>query len=651
MNVGIDIGGTFTDGYLNNGAESFGWKVPTYRFDLNRSVVLCLRQGAERLNRPFRSFLEEIDVLRLATTVGTNAIIEGSGSRIGVLVEAGQEELLYGRVANAALFEKFLDPRLVKGVTADPLLSHQVLACTRQLVDFGVRQIVVSLPLATGGAEKEKVVEKFVRDRYPEHYLRSVPLKLGTQVTSCRDDDVRTSTAIVNAYLHRDVDQLLHSAEDELRSSGLRTPVLVVHANSGVARISMSTAIGTYGSGPSAGLSGAEAIARLYGDELVLTVDMGGTTLDVGMVAGGKSETQTRSRIAGVEVALAMNRTESVGCGGSSIARLDGDAILLGPQSAGAVPGPAAFGLGGKEATLTDADLLVGLLADQSTLGNQFVLSAEAARHAIATKIAGPLKRSELAAACGIEAAAGESVAVALSDILGRREIDPGDVTVYIFGGAGPLHLWAPMSRLGLKRARSFPSSSVFSAFGATVIDIRHRYETAWDGSVPTREQLMARLDPLLAKGLADVRAEGFMSGAAKAATILIGSAGTELRVVEHDETVNGLSKIEQVAQRVLEWDQWRQVEVMAVEIAIPIAPYAPASLRDMRESTGAAGERQVWWGTEKISTAVYGWADLSPGIVLDGPLLLEGTDATHAVGPGWRLSMTAFGDTLWEAM
>ncbi|MGI8516194.1 MAG: hydantoinase/oxoprolinase family protein [Acidimicrobiia bacterium] len=649
LNIGIDIGGTFTDGYLSNGPESFGWKVPTYRFDLNRSVVLCLRQGAELLGKQFRNFLEEIDVLRLATTVGTNAIIEGSGSRVGVLVEAGQEELLYGRVPNPALFQRFLDPTLVRGIT-DPLVSEQVLLCTRQLVDFGVRQIVVSLPLAAEGVSKEKVIETFVRDRYPEHYLRSVPLKLGTDVTSCRDDHVRTSTAIVNAYLHRDVDQLLHSAEDELRSNGMRKPVLVVHANSGAARISKSTAIGTYGSGPSAGLSGAEAIARLYGDELVLTVDMGGTTLDIGVVVGGKSETQTRSQIAGVEVALAMNRTESIGCGGSSLAWLDGDAILLGPRSAGATPGPAAFGLGGKDATLTDADLLVGLLTDESMLGNQFVLSAEAAREAIAKKIAGPLEKPEVVAACGIEAAATESIVSALRETLGSRGFDPAAVTVYIFGGAGPLHLSAPMSKLGLRRARSFPSSSVFSAFGATVVDIRHTYETAWAGSCPTMEQLTAHVGRLLAKGLADVRAEGFGAGDAKANTILRGSDGAELRVLGHDQALDELGQIEDVANRAIDWDQWPQVEVIAVEIAIPIAPFQPAPLRHGRESTGPIGKREVWWGTERLSTEVYRWADLSPGAVLDGPLLVEATDTTHAVGPGWRVSMTEYGDMLWES-
>ena len=315
LTVGIDLGGTFVDGYFADDDRWMTCKVPTLRFDLTRSVVACIGAGADAFGEPLEGFLERIDLLRLSTTVGTNAIVEGKGSRVGLVVTSGQERTLYGAEPPTALFDTFIDPDFVRGATL-PSEAEEILTSCRSLIDLGVRRVVISYP--RGASSEERATRQAVQDRYPEHYLRSVPLQLGSEISACTEDDVRTATAVVNAYLHRDMAQLLHSTEQELRSKGMRSSLLVVHANSGVARASKTTAISTYSSGPAAGLSAAERLSIRNNDPVVLTADMGGTTLDLGLVRDGRCEVEVRPTIAGVRVALPMNRTASVGCAGCS---------------------------------------------------------------------------------------------------------------------------------------------------------------------------------------------------------------------------------------------------------------------------------------------------------------------------------------------
>jgi N-methylhydantoinase A/oxoprolinase/acetone carboxylase beta subunit len=647
LSVGVDLGGTFTDGYFATEEQSVTAKVPTFRFDLTRSVIQCLRAGAERVGSPIKLFLESIELLRLATTVGTNAIIEGTGARVGLLVERKHESLLYGGRPPEALFASFLDPGFVRGLDLS-ISPEEVLAVCRELVGLGVRQVVVSLPRSCGASAEDKVRE-LVRARYPEHYLRSIPLQLGSEVSACAEDDVRTATAVVNAYLHRDMAHLLQRAEHELRAEGVVAPLLVVHANSGVARVAKTTAISTYGSGPSAGLSGAESIARAYGDRTVVTADMGGTTLDLGLVLDGQCEIETRPSLAGVRVALPMNRTESFGRAGCSIVRVEGGAIVIGPQSAGAVPGPAAFGRGGDLATITDADLVSGLLTPGKELGGQFVLDLDRARVAVERDVAVPLETTVEAAAWRTEETFTEQLADSLRAFLAARGIEAETAVVYAFGGAGPVHLWAPAARAGIRRVRSFPFGSAFSAFGCTVVDVRHRYEAPWDAGTLEFDELVALLFPLLARGLADVRSEGFGSIAAEAVFRALGKDGVSLvetQRIQVRDAEEGAQRLASYAANTVE--DWERVDAVALELIVPVPHVTPTQPPLLGDGTGS-GSRAVWWAEMPTATPVYRWPDLPPSQWVDGPLLVEEPDTTHAVGPGWRLRLDERGNALWE--
>lgn len=465
--VGIDMGGTFTDGFFTNGTTAAVIKVPTTHHDLTRSVHACLRQGAEAFGLDLSEFLVEIDVLRVATTIGTNAVVESTGDLVGLLVAPGAEKTLYGSSPRADLLDTFLRAEHVLAIDDnDPLPG------CRELIDSGVRWVVASLPEASA----EHALRDAVRGRYPEHYLRSIPLSLACEVAVGESDEMRTNTAVVNAYLSRPMAKLLYRTEGLLQQQGLRVPMLAVRSDATCARVARTTAISTYSSGPAAGIAWVADLATRFGDEIALGFDMGGTTTDLGLARHGTVSVNPLPLLRGVPVAVPVPGLESIGLGGSSIARLatDGE-IVVGPASAGAVPGPACFGRGGERPTLTDADLVLGLLSTDDRLAEEIVLSMEPAVSALEREFSMPA----VDAARLVQNAARAKGAAAVRDFLARQAIDPADVTLFAFGGAGPLHACGVAELVGIPRVRCFAYGSVLSARGVAGIDISQRYRAS----------------------------------------------------------------------------------------------------------------------------------------------------------------------------
>ena len=467
--VGIDMGGTFTDGYFSDGEQVMIAKVPTTHFDLTRSVMACLAGGAEAFDVSLERFLGDIGLFRLATTVGTNAVVTGTGDPVGLMVEAGAEKSLYGPSEPAPALGVFVRPDHVVGVDPDAAAA-EVLALCRDLVQQGVRQTVVSLRGPHRDAETG--LRELVRDRYPVHYLRSMPLTMGWETADVDDDGLRTNTAVLNAYLSRPMAKLLYRTEGILQQAGLAVPLMAARSDGTFSRMPRTTAISTYSSGPAAGLGLAAVLARRHGDSAVIAFDMGGTTLDLGLVRDGAHDVNPEPEIRGVPVSLPVPGIVSVGLGGSSIASADSSGtVTVGPASAGAVPGPAAFGRGGTQPTLTDADMELGLLADGLVLPGNIVLDADRASAALAPLAGG----DATAAAQLVHEAAHSTAAASLKDLLSGSGVDPADATLYAFGGAGGLHAGPVADLVGISRVRSFAAGGVFSARGVA--------EAAADGS------------------------------------------------------------------------------------------------------------------------------------------------------------------------
>ena len=699
--VGIDMGGTFTDGVFSNGELAVSVKVPTTHFDLTRSVMACLAGGATAFDASLEDFLGDVGLFRLATTIGTNAVVTGTGDTVGLIVEAGAEKSLYGPSDPAPALGAFVSPDHVVGVDPDSA-AEEVLRMCRGLVQGGVRQTVVSL--RTERREHEARLRELVRDRYPAHYLRSMPLTMGRETAGTEDDAVRTSTAVLNAYLSRPMAKLLYRTEGILQRAGLTVPLLAARSDGTCSRAARTTAISTYSSGPAAGLGLAAAESLRHGDAAAVAFDMGGTTLDLGLVLDGAFDIDPTPEIRGVQVSLPVAGIVSVGLGGSSIACVDSSGVVtVGPASAGAVPGPAAFGRGGTEPTLTDADVVLGLLDEGHVLPGDIVLDVEPACDAIA-----PLAGGEpVDAALMVRAAAHAKAAAALRSVLADAGVDAVDATLYAFGGAGPLHVGGVAESAGIGRVRSFAHSGVYSARGLVDSLARQRYEASMDPG----EQATTVLARLLARARLDLQAERLPVIEARVVAELVHSSGAAQTV---EATVDGdlaeaasrvlaavgfvdgaAPPIAAVAVETLSLPPEMPAEALRALVAgdyttpgtgsparradlrrggssvrgddvaaevIDAGPRAPRRGSDAQDAECGdrpaddpwpadqrAGERNVCWPEGVLSTLLVDLDDLTAGEAVHGPALVECAGSVHAIPPRWSCRRVDADGLLWE--
>ena len=687
--VGIDMGGTFTDGYFSDGERAVAAKVPTTHFDLTRSVTACLSEGAKAFDVAFEDFLAGVGLFRLATTIGTNAVVTGTGDQVGLMIEAGAEKSLYGPSEPAPALGVFVRPDHVVGV--DPAAAaEEVLGLCRDLVQQGVRQTVLSLRGSHRDAELG--LRELVRDRYPVHYLRSMPLTLGWEAADVDDDQLRTSTAVLNAYLSRPMAKLLYRTEGILQRAGLSVPLLAARSDGTCSRMPRTTAISTYSSGPAAGLGLAGAEARRYGDGVVVGFDMGGTTLDLGLVRDGAYVVDPTPEIRGVRVRLPVPGIISAGLGGSSIASASGSGtVTVGPASAGAVPGPAAFGRGGTEPTLTDADVVAGLLADGQALPGEIVLDADRAAAALAPLAGGdPVEAARL-----VHAAAHAKAAAAIGALLSEAAIDPAEVTLYAFGGAGGLHV-APVADLaGVGRVRTFAAGGVFSARGVAEATMQQHYQSA----VGPGEDLAEVVQRLAARARLDLGAERLPADETRFRVNLrdaLGRVATHPTLdgddrrpsanlghaLEHVRTGFGIgSDPDAVVPPVLDASE-ADAPIVWVEVVTewgvragaerrpgwpsaavhgltpsqrPLGPYGrqdAASSGGDRPSgpvspTGAV--RDVQWAGGTFAAVIVDIDSLDDGGEIAGPALIGCLGAVHAIAPGWTCRRVGADGLLWE--
>ena len=629
--VGIDMGGTFTDGYFSDGERAEAVKAPTTHFDLTRSVMSCLDEGAEAFGVGLGDFLAGVGLFRLATTIGTNAVVTGTGDPVGLMVEAGAEKSLYGPSEPAPAVGVFVRADHVVGIDPDAA-AEEVLALCRDLVQQGVRQTVVSL--RGSHREAEAGLRALVRDRYPVHYLRSMPLTLGWETADIEDDDLRTSTAVLNAYLSRPMAKLLYRTERILQQAGLSVPLLASRSDGACSRMARTTAISTYSSGPAAGLGLAAAEAHRHDDGVVVGFDMGGTTLDLGLARGGNYEVDWEPEIRGVRVSLPVPGIVSVGLGGSSIASgSHSGAVTVGPASAGAVPGPAAFGRGGTEPTLTDADVVLGLLADRQALPGDIVLDAEQAAAALA-----PLTGGDPAASARlVHAAAHTKAATAVGEVLSGAGIDPAAVTLYAFGGAGGLHTGAVAELAGIGRIRSFAAGGVFSARGVAEASVEQRYQTA----VQPGDDPVEALSRLLARARLDLEAERLPSAEARI-TVAFDLHDNPRLTAAAKIDVDPAAVAAELLGRSGGTGEVARVEVVA-------AVDGPGALTVALGDPAPASERGVRWSADAVLTSVVDLSGLAERDTIEGPALIGCSGAVHAIPPGWTAYRDSSDSLLWE--
>jgi N-methylhydantoinase A len=483
--LGVDVGGTFTDVALWD-AESgrlTALKLPSVPADPAEGILAGIRAILERDGvAP-----EALGFVAHGTTVATNALLEGKGARTALITTRGFRDLLeIARQKRPDLYDLQADapsplvPRdfrwevrerlLADGTVLEKLRREDVAAALEGITAGDVEAIAVCLLYSFLDSNHERQAAEVIRERAPGCYV-----SLSSEVSPEFREYERLSTTVLNAYLGPLISRYVRRFDDDVRRLGVPVAPYINQSNGGV--ISTTAAaerpVRTLLSGPSAGVSGAAWVARAAGVDALITFDMGGTSTDVARIEGGRPMIVGERAIGGYPVRIPALEIESVGAGGGSIAWVDsGGALKVGPESAGAAPGPACYGRGGRRPTVTDANVVLGRLSSAHLLDGGMPLAPALAREAL-EGLGKQLGLSAIDAARGVLAVVGANMLSAIRIVSVRKGYDPRDYTMVAFGGAGPLHAGALARDLGVRRVLVPPAPGILCALGLLVEPLR----------------------------------------------------------------------------------------------------------------------------------------------------------------------------------
>lgn len=700
--LNIDIGGTFTDFFATTGdGGGRTTKTPTTHYDLSVGFMKGVKDLAKGQGLSLGDFLLDTEAVRYSTTIGTNALIERSGPKLGLITTAGFEDAIFlGRArswADGGTSEDNKDlARINKplplisrdmvvgirermdsaGQAVCPINREELLEKIQTLVDRGAMGFVVCLLWSFANPTHERMVKKTIEEEYPEDYLGSLPVFLSSDVSPKSGEYTRFITTIVNAYIHGVMAQELTKLGNELSDGGYQRPLMLVHNTGGMKKVSRTRAVLTHNAGPVAGLHGAATWGQVYGADNIIFTDMGGTSFDIGVITGGRLRTydfipvidRWRTNIPAIEV-------KSIGAGGGSIAwvnQLMGNALEVGPQSAGSMPGPACYDQGGTEPTVTDADLVLGYLNPDNYLGGKMFLDDDLSREAIEEKIAGPLGIDVIEAARRIRAVVDARMGQEVFNEVALKGHDPRNFTLFACGGAGATHAcgFAPYLQVGRIIVSRY--SPVFGAYGASTVNIQQVWERSktmkifqWATQAYSEdlEGYNQVVNELKAMALDDLKLEGYSAD----------QVGFRLELEMRYGMQYNLTKVESPHLNVSSPEDFKDIcdkftevysAIYTPEATFPMgginvecffltafvdrpqeAPPA-TELGDAAPSAEALREtRPAYWQSEGgfVDTPVYAFEKLVPGNVVAGPALIEATETTYVIEPGWRFTLDAY--------
>ena len=657
FSIGIDTGGTFTDAFIADDASGH-WtaKVPTTPHDLTVCFADAIEASAQAVGLPRHDLLRRTAVIRFSSTIATNTALTLSGPKLGMLVTAGGRQDLYGLAGtdDEARITQFIGPDMITGlaeeispdgeVLLDPS-PDQVIAAVRDLLERGARLIVVCLRNSAVNPANEAAVARIIDASYPRHYLGAVPALLSTDVSAIASDAERMAAVVVNGYLHRRLATSLYKAEDDLRASGLARPLLIVTADGSVARVAKTRALATYQSGPAAGVHGGALLARTYGLGAALTADVGGTSTDFGLALDGRPVRRQRVDVAGLEIAQPSVELHSIALGGGSIVAVNDGAIAVGPDSAGAAPGPACFGLGGASPTPTDAWLVLGYLDPANYLGGRRRLFPYLATEALARVVGAPLGMSAEEAALAVAETAVQAAADGVGGMLARPAVrsvlggrSAADLALISYGGGGGCLLPAVAARAGLGTVYLPVLGPVFSAFGVSTFDVEHSYEARIPAGQLATGGANGGLAALEAAARRDARGEGFDPGDARIEVSVLRDDGTALAEGLEPGQVAG------TAQRLgLGTAGTALVRLRATCVVhkpgLPGQAEAGVPLADAQ-----TGRRSILLPDGRCEVPVYARERLQAGHAMSGPCLIESGGSTYLIPAGTSCRIDQFG-------
>ncbi|HYT99847.1 MAG TPA: hydantoinase/oxoprolinase family protein [Gemmatimonadales bacterium] len=662
--VGVDIGGTFTDlVVVAEDGEIDVRKVVTTPQDPSVGMFRAIEtagKGEGGKGKP-------IELLVHGTTIATNALLERRGARVVLVTTRGFEDLLWlRRQDRAALYDLARDhapPLVARGDVIGVAERMGPAGAQEPLTDAEIDRVVAA---ARALAPESVAVAFLFAFRHPEHERRvatalrsalaGVPVAASHEVLPVFREFERISTTTVEAYLRPKVSAYLARLDQDARSRGVGTLRIMTSAGGTLAPAPAACRAATLAlSGPAGGVVGARLVGAVVGLSELLTLDMGGTSADASLVTGGAAVQDGAGAVAGVPLALPSILIETVSAGGGSIARVDqGGALKVGPDSAGAVPGPACYGRGGTRPTVTDACLVLGWLDAASPLADEVRLDPAAARRAVAAL--GETAGSDPAAiAAGIVAVATAVMARALRRVSVARGLDPRRVALVPFGGAGPLFGCALADALGMRTVVIPPHPGVLSALGLAAagerVDLLASHHRELDRLQPTDigrafSALLREASEQLPGGALWRYADCRFVGQGYEVTIPVTTNNPrQIRdafLAAHRERF-GHSGSGQPVELV-------NLRVVAVrEAPLPRFGERGGATRECRGERPVALGRGRGRGGKRVTASLWALDDLAVGVTLDGPAILAGRDATALIEPGWRGAVHASGAVVVE--
>jgi N-methylhydantoinase A len=675
--LGVDIGGTHTDLVLLD-PESGELTVEKLASTPHDPAVAVLRGIANFVARGVRP--DEIAFFAHGTTITTNALLEMRGARVGLLITKGYRAVqeIQTQARDGNLFDYFYEkpPPIVPqsrtheipercdylGNVIVPLDREAVRAAARALKETGVTSIAVCYLFSFMNPAHEEETRRLIAEE-----CAGVPVSLSSEVLPRVREWPRLSTTLVNAYLEPVLVGYVAGLSKGLDAAGVRTPQrFLMQSNGGVMPFSAAIVGGktvhTLLSGPAAGAQASAHLARAEANAGLVTLDMGGTSADIAFIEGGAPLEVTEGVVSRRQVEVPALDISSIAAGGGSIAAVDGAFLVVGPQSAGADPGPACYGRGGTRPTVTDADLVCGFLNPDYFLGGAQKLDAAAAHAAIASAVAAPLKMGVREAAAGIRRIVDIRMADEVRVFAAKRGVDLSAFTLLPFGGAGAVHAAAVAEELGMRRILVPPRPGAFSALGLLCTDVVHDYirselKPLADIDAAHAEAVFAALeakarDELVREGLPATGAvyareldlryagqgyelrtplDGLYDGAVTAATI----AAVRVRFDERHAHLHGHAARD------------RPVEVVSfrLRLRVPVPKYEPRpEPRGASRQSERKGERLVYFdGVTAMPAALYERDVLAIGTTLAGPAIVEQFDATTVIPLGWAAAVDPF--------
>jgi N-methylhydantoinase A len=682
MRIGIDVGGTFTDVVLID--DRRGKIHCTKVFTVPQNPAEGVLAGIEKILRLADGTMADLDYMvhGHGTTIGTNALIERKGARTGLITTRGFRDVLeIARVErpDEGLYDFLVDlpeplvPRYLRmevderigsqGQVVRPLDEATVVQAVHALREQRVETIAVCLLFSFLNPSHEQRVKEICREIYPEAFV-----SLSSEVCPEFREFERTSTTVVNAYLQPIVERYLRNLTEQLDAKYGKVQVRIMQASGGAmsADTARDHAVNIVNSGPAGGAVAGAFIGNLIGDKQLMTVDMGGTSFDIGIIVDGVPRVSSEGKFEGYPVKIPAVDVHALGAGGGSIAWVDkGGALNVGPQSAAADPGPACYGRGGDRPTVTDANLVLGRLNPDYFLGGEIQLYPERARAAIVEQVASPLGLSLEEAAHGIIRVVNANMVKGMVGSTIQKGLDPREFTLVAFGGAGALHACELAQDLGMSQVVIPLYPGAFSAFGLVMTNIRHDY-------VRTVAKSSAALDPAVLQGIYEemerealdlLTAEQMTPGDIQlewTADLRYGGQAYELSVpvsrngrlsqTEIDATVARFHALHQKAYAYHSADE--PVDFINARLVgtgrVPAVKLPRQNRSSTLSRTALKGHRPVYFAEcDFVRAPVYERGRLKPGNVVPGPCVIEEQISGTVVTPGASASLDTWGNII----